>query len=78
MGIFRTRTYELFQVEVQSTTCRSGPYIVLHTIKGAHPSDIIGSYLKGKILKVYEIKNGFGRISRRRSIWVPLKDLIRV
>ena len=78
MGLFKTHKKELYRVNVPMTTSRSGPYIALHTISGAHVSRILQSFPTGKVLKVYAIENGFGKVSRFKEIWVPMKDLVRV
>lgn len=78
MGLFTTKTKEIYRVKVPMTTCRSGPYIALHTVSGAHVSKILQSFPSGKVLKIYTVENGFGRISRFKEIWVPMKDLERV
>lgn len=78
MGLFKTHTKELYCVVAPMTTSRSGPYIALHTVSGTHVSRILQSFPAGKILRVYEVENGFGKVSRFKEIWVPMKDLTRV
>lgn len=62
----------------QSVICRNRPFIVVETKEKTYTSRIIKYYPCGKILNVYEVSNGYAKISKYRNRWVPVSGLLNI
>ena len=67
-----------YRVVSTIASCRDSSYSTIECNGRVLVSNTVGYYSRGKTLKVYDIYNGYARVSRFRNRWVRLTDICEV